>query len=137
MTGTACLDKIPQTERESLETYTALIEAAGKPWPVRIDAVASVRLRPDLRQGGGFWPDASLAPQANAVAQGLALLRSAGVVVAVKRYQLEHSDHRPKRLDDLVPAYLKSIPIDPFSGRPLLFVPEEGGYVVQRRAESA
>lgn len=43
---------------------------------------------------------------------------------------LAHGQSLPSRLEDLAPAYLDVIPIDPFSGKPLRFAAEEHGYVV-------
>ena len=36
----------------------------------------------------------------------------------------------PGALTDLVPAYLSDVPVDPHSGRPLLFRPAAGAYTI-------
>jgi hypothetical protein len=45
---------------------------------------------------------------------------------------LHHHDHNryPKQLADLTPKYLKTIPQDSFSGGPLVFRPDENGYLL-------
>jgi len=53
-------------------------------------------------------------------------MRSAITAVAVERYQLGNG-RWPDKLEDLVPGYLNSIPIDPFDGQPLHHrQPDEG-----------
>jgi hypothetical protein len=48
----------------------------------------------------------------------LAELRSDIVALSVERYRLAHGVW-PASLDDVVPKYLREIPLDPFNGRPL------------------
>jgi len=47
--------------------------------------------------------------------------RLATVALAVRLYAADHQDALPASLDDLVPAYLPAIPIDPMSGSPLRY----------------
>lgn len=47
--------------------------------------------------------------------------RLATVALAVRLYAADHDGQLPRKLDDLVPAYLPAIPIDPFSGSPLKY----------------
>lgn len=42
------------------------------------------------------------------------------VMIALERYRLEHGGY-PERLEELVPAQLKAVPIDTWSGRPLRY----------------
>lgn len=46
--------------------------------------------------------------------QGLAITRMAATALAIRLYQLDNG-HRPASLAELVPAYLPSMPLDPFS----------------------
>lgn len=50
----------------------------------------------------------------------LAQLRCAITGLALERYR-QAEGHWPAALDDLVPKYLPSVPLDPFDGRPLRF----------------
>jgi hypothetical protein len=45
---------------------------------------------------------------------------------------IHHRDHNryPKRLADLTPKVLKTIPQDCFSGGPLVYLPNENGYLL-------
>lgn len=49
--------------------------------------------------------------------------------LAVERYRLAEG-HLPKSLDDLVPAYMKTVPEDPFDGENLRYRRLKTGYVV-------
>lgn len=62
-----------------------------------------------------------------------ALLRAeAGMTMTalgIERFRM--ANHRlPEKLDDLVPKFLKSVPIDPFDSQPLRFVRRESGYTL-------
>jgi hypothetical protein len=59
----------------------------------------------------------------------IAHLRTAEVALAVQRYRLK-TDKLPDKLADLVPAYLKSVPKDPFDGNELRYKRLEVGFVV-------
>lgn len=50
--------------------------------------------------------------------------RSTAVALAIRLYRLDHNDAFPPTLDALVPAYLPSIPVDPFDGKPLRYDPQ-------------
>jgi len=52
-----------------------------------------------------------------------ARLRLLTVELALRCCRQEHGKP-PARLDDLVPAYLKTVPQDPFSGKPLVYRPQ-------------
>ncbi len=52
-----------------------------------------------------------------------AVLSCAVTAVATERFRLTHG-RWPQNLDELTPLYLKSLPLDPFSGQPLLLVRE-------------
>jgi type II secretory pathway pseudopilin PulG len=48
---------------------------------------------------------------------------------ALAAYQRDHGRY-PKELDELAPKYLKKIPNDLFSGKPLVYRPSENGYLL-------
>jgi len=55
--------------------------------------------------------------------------RTAEPALAVQRYRLK-TDKFPDKLADLVPAYLKSVPKDPFDGNELRYKRLEAGFVI-------
>jgi hypothetical protein len=60
----------------------------------------------------------------------LAFVRSLRTAVAIERYRRGHAERLPPSLSDLTPTYLEAIPIDPFTGQPLLYAGRADGYVV-------
>ncbi len=52
------------------------------------------------------------------------ILRSLATACAVERYRMAHG-RLPSTLEDLVPAFLPSIPTDPLTGKPLCYKPSE------------
>ena len=44
------------------------------------------------------------------------------ITLAARAYELEHGA-KPKSLTDLVPAYLKAAPKDPFTGKDMAYGP--------------
>ena len=55
--------------------------------------------------------------------------RSSRIAVAVERYRRDRGNV-PGALSDLVPHYLSDVPVDPFSGRPLLFRAGADAYTI-------
>ncbi len=61
--------------------------------------------------------------------RGMADSRCAATALSVERYRLAKGD-LPDRLEDLVPGFLQSVPLDPFDGQRLRYQRREAGYVV-------
>jgi ABC-type transport system involved in multi-copper enzyme maturation permease subunit len=61
----------------------------------------------------------------DAFRQRMAQLRCMTLLVAIERYRLK-TTHWPPQLNDVVPAFVASIPIDPYDGKPLRYriIPE-------------
>ena len=59
----------------------------------------------------------------------MARLDAARVALAVERYRLANGK-LPESLNDLIPEFLESIPIDPFDGKPLKYKKLDLGFVV-------
>lgn len=55
------------------------------------------------------------------------VLNAAETSVALRRYRLDHGSY-PEVLPQLVPEYLPWVPIDPFTGRPLEYAKQAGGF---------
>ncbi len=56
-------------------------------------------------------------------------LRTAQTVLAVQRYRLKYSK-LPDKLSNLVPEFLKSVPLDPFDGKELRYKKLDSGFVI-------
>jgi hypothetical protein len=55
--------------------------------------------------------------------------RNLHVAFALAAYRGDHGRY-PAKLDDLAPQYLPAIPDDLFSGKPLIYRPSDGGYLL-------
>jgi hypothetical protein len=95
-------------------------DAMALPWPDRLDAVARLTGVDSLLVTG------TVAEGAGA----LALVRCTGAVIAIERYRRDHGGAVPARLAELVPAYLPSVPVDPFSGEELKYTTGPSQYSV-------
>jgi hypothetical protein len=67
---------------------------------------------------------------ADTFARDAANIVTAETAVAVERYRLVHDKTVPERLEQLVPALLDAVPVDPFDGKPLRYRRDEAGYSV-------
>ena len=112
----------------TLAGYAEMIRASNRPWPDRIDAIVAADYAPSLFTARR--PRGLIRAIVEAQAERLALVRAGRAVVAVERYEREHTDRPPTSVDALVPAYLAAAPVDPFSGRPLLLLTDGNSYTV-------
>jgi len=55
--------------------------------------------------------------------------------VATERYRLDHEGRSPRTLEELYPLYLKAIPINPISGRPLVLETTETSYTIGTQSD--
>jgi len=55
--------------------------------------------------------------------------RLANLALAVTAYKLKNNKY-PAKLDDLVPAHISAVPVDPFDGKPLRMTVADGGPVL-------
>jgi hypothetical protein len=115
-----------------LRRWTRLLDAVRQPWPARSRASAAfreeqashVREQPRFQVFARWMMPASFSFIDYLVvpsAAPLTLDRCARASLAVERYRREHAGQLPKDLEALVPAYLASVPVDPFTGQSLRF----------------
>jgi hypothetical protein len=90
---------------------------------------------PDLhnvKSGHGLFTSI-LAPSLSRAFDTLARVEAidacAQVAVAMTRYRLDHGT-LPSHLDDLIPAYLAAVPMDPFDGHPLRLAIRNGNWII-------
>jgi hypothetical protein len=112
-----------------LETFSSLMASAHEPWPQRIDHVIAVGTLPGVVTPR-VEPRAALEGFVLAYTYRIAGFRCVRVVVALEQYRRDHGEQLPDTLENLVPAYVPSIPVDPFSGGHLLLHKEARGYSV-------
>jgi hypothetical protein len=62
--------------------------------------------------------------------KGYAGMSAARVAIAVERYRHDNAGRLPAVLDELVPRYLASVPLDPYTDQPLRYAQRDGGYAI-------
>jgi hypothetical protein len=130
--------------RVRLRQYAALTVAAASPWPGRLDAILAAgaptrSIRSMLGPLAGLiYPGADWVNdeprvqrlQLQIATVDMALIRAARLVVAIERHRRDNAGQIPETLTALVPRYLETLPVDPFSGEPMRYASIAAGYVV-------
>lgn len=86
-------------------------------------------LRPSVSIWGAASHWGSIVPPFERTARALALNRAADAAIGVVRFR-RRNGRLPERLEDLVPEFLPGVPVDPFSGDPMLYIQDNDGYAV-------
>ena len=127
-----------------VEMYEKAIEIGRQPWPGRLDATAAFlqqhpRALPSADRGS--WLSTLRRPwQGNLAANELeravtntaeatALARSSTIALALARHRRDRGS-LPQRLEQLTPAFLPSLPVDPYSGRAFHYAPAGNAFKV-------
>jgi hypothetical protein len=127
-------------ERFYVSTIQQKIDASRLPWP---DALkASPRMEELFSDSDGGLAGAlkgrmksrmilsGLASAMSKEGESIARLRLGAAMFAIERFRAAHDDRLPGRLEELVPAYLASVPVDPFDGKPIRYKPSAQGYTL-------
>jgi hypothetical protein len=128
---------------EQAELLNEFLLQARRPWPQRldIDAPSEAEIADRRRRPGRLllFPldlgDPDIARYAHkrrteATASSLALVRSALAATAVARFRLAHAGELPRTLEELVPAFLPNVPVDPYSGKPLRYAHDGAHFAI-------
>lgn len=134
---------LTRQRRQRLGSYEEALAAAREEWPrkvVRANALQSQYAERWGRSGGRrptllqrLVPPEGLGIMSlgtTAVGLDLAARRVLVATLAVERYRRDHAGAMPPSLQAAVPAYLASVPLDPFSGDPLTYKPDADGYLL-------
>jgi hypothetical protein len=124
--------------RLQIEQFPEVIAAAREDWPDKVASLSTLEAnntpgsRNPLRNILSGRPVSLAAQSANPFAAGLnlAIRRVAIAALAVERYRRAHDGALPPSLDALVPTFLTAVPIDPFTGRPLVYKPGKDSYLL-------
>ncbi len=112
-----------------LDRMAEAIEIAQrKPWK-RQEAIAAAEARYDTSASILDWLTTPSGRLIVLTLRGTARVEVARTAVAVERYRLA-TGGLPQALSDLVPAYLETVPVDPFDGQPLRYKKRDPGYVL-------
>jgi len=118
-----------------LQTTRRWIAASREPFPAALDAAQKIKrefqseTQSPINQAH-FALTAQLLPafsaSMQATARGDAGNLAMDAAIAVQRFR-KANGKLPQSLDELVPDYLPSVPLDPFDGQPLRYVIDEAG----------
>jgi hypothetical protein len=110
------------------------LEIAALPSPQSLEATNQLAARADEASRKYYIFSRLILPALGGTtvkqAQHEAGIRTARTALAIELYRADHGGEKPTNLNDLVPAYLKEIPRDPFDGKPLRYRITERGYAV-------
>lgn len=123
-----------------LETIRRFLAASQHPWPRALAEAQAIHrgLKADIGNASGLSRSRIMlvAPVAQSLeksfevtARNHARNDMAIVALAVQRYLRQHGS-LPADLTQLTPELLKSVPFDPFSGRPLHYLVDESGFAL-------
>jgi hypothetical protein len=116
------------------DTMQLYLETLSLPSPRNLESAKRAERRIDEAKRGYYIFSAMLLPAFSKTVQKnlewAALLRVSQTALAIERFRLGHEDRVPDSLSALVPAYLPSVPVDPFDGQPLRYARRVEGYVV-------
>jgi hypothetical protein len=117
---------------QSLEDMNRLVEVARLPAHEQVVEDRKHRAAIKARTPAGMLPRA-LTPAASKVADACwrkhAKVRSLMALVAAERYRMKNKTW-PDKLEQLTPGLLKSVPLDPFDGKPMRYRKLGDGVVV-------
>ena len=117
------------SEADAINAYKSHPEASMIPRTISLGSLAAPATSVDWADAcDEVWMETCFRP-IETEWKGIANRRTAAVALAIRLYRHDHNDAWPKGLADLVPAYLPSIPSDPFQpGQTPI------GYVIRKNA---
>jgi hypothetical protein len=106
-----------------------LIKISAQPWPGPLDELNTAKSKSQAKPNT-LIP--SVTVFSRLTAETLAVARCADSAIAIERYreQKESLPSIPNALADICPAYIKSIPSDPFTGQSLLYIHDDQSYTI-------
>jgi hypothetical protein len=93
------------------------VKGSRLPWPGPLEQVKDANLAPS---GGKSGIAPAIGQLTRMSADMLATVRGTVTLIAIERYHQKEKKF-PDYLDILIPTYIKSLPLDPFSGRAMVY----------------
>jgi hypothetical protein len=113
--------RVRELQARTLRAETECIEAAKLPVEDQVRAFARLRPKEPVADNDIAGSTAkALVKMAESSHRTQSILRCAIACLALERYRSEKGTW-PERLDDLAPAYLQAVPLDPYDGRQLRY----------------
>ena len=134
---------LTRQRRQRLVNYEEALAIARDSWPRKFVRANALQSQYAERWGRGGGRRQTLAQRlvppeglgimslgTTATGLDLAARRVLVATIAVERYRRDHAEALPPSMQALVPAYLASVPLDPFSGDPITYKPDAAGYLL-------
>ncbi len=102
------------------------IEVSRLAWPGPLEEIKDANSTPS---GGSSGLISTVAPLTRFTAETLVAGECTETALAIERYR-RREKALPKKLEDLCPQYIKSVPLDPFTGRAMLYTCSDKSYKV-------
>jgi hypothetical protein len=109
------------------------VKGSRLPWPGPLELAKDANQAPS---GGKSGVAPAILPLTQLSAETLATVRGTATLIAIERYR-QREKKFPDSLDILIPTYLKAIPLDPFSGKPIVYSHDDQTYKLTSPLESA
>jgi hypothetical protein len=125
----------PWLRQWSVEQLRYLADARAavkKPWPEAMDAIEAIK-KPNGMVAKILAPTYSRIAINRARVE--ATVRCTMVAIAIERYRRTNG-RLPDALSELTPKYIERVPLDPFSGKELLYHQDNDSYVVYSISEN-
>jgi hypothetical protein len=103
-----------------------LVKISGQPLPYPFDELNAVKSKSPAKPNT-LIP--SVTVFSRLTAETLAVARCADSAISIERYR-EQKGRIPDTMAEICPTYIKSIPSDPFTGQPLLYIRDDQSYTV-------
>jgi hypothetical protein len=118
-----------------LQTMAEYLRLESTPFPAKIDSELALDRQTRQECSNHHHPISGIMlPSLGSVAArecgADARLKIIQAVLAIERFRLAHQNRLPDKLDDLVPAFLSTVPTDPFDLKPIRYKKFAKGYMV-------
>ena len=130
---------VVRAARVELEQFPAVLAAAHEPWPGKLGLFAAMVASSPMPQGRSPVRNLVAGPARNIAALSamptyaglnLVIRRVSVATLGIERYRRAHAGGLPPDLASLVPAFLPAVPIDPFTGQPIIYKIAAQNYMV-------
>jgi hypothetical protein len=102
------------------------IRISRLPWPEPLYQVKDANLMPSKGTSGLI---SNVVPLTRLTAETLFFTEYMKTVIAIERYRRQERI-LPDKLEDMCPKYIESVPLDPFTGRAVLYAHDDKSYKV-------
>jgi hypothetical protein len=118
--------RLRQLATKFLRDMAWLITSVRHPWPEPLDTITTGLTASEEKSNNLLTNSATTI---SITAETYAFVRCITLAIAIERYHRTQSQ-LPNSLDNIIPTYIDSVPLDPFTGKKLLYNSDKEGYVV-------